>query len=143
MVDEHLGKFMVKLRVGSLCTGSGMDFAATRSLAQEIRCYFLENSIDIQVIVENSFACEKSAWKRKWIKRVHKPRHLFKDVNELAEKDEVWDCMSMTFAKVPKVDILISGFNCQSVSLMNVLRRKNKDTIKKGKGKSGSTLCQS
>ena len=64
--DKGSGKVKVILRVGSLCAGSGMNFAGTKALAHALTAKF-DTECGLVVESQNVYACESSPWKRKFI----------------------------------------------------------------------------
>lgn len=123
-----------EFRVGSICTGSGMDFHVAVSFV-----HYVNKILGVKIKLVKSFACEKVKWKREWIQRAHAPNAIFGSAKDLANGRGI-DHTSGKEVDVPGVDNCIGGFPCTDSSLLNNSRWKHNNCVKKGEGKTGETL---
>ena len=93
--------------------------------------------------VEHSFSCEYAPRKQAWIRENFPNLEiLFKDVTEL-KKNKVVNVLTKELVEVPKVDILIAGFVCKSVSTENNQRMDHKNISAKPPAKPERRLMAS
>ena len=119
------------LKVCSMCSGTDSPIAVLQNL---------EKALGGKLKVEHSFSCEYAPRKQAWIRENFPNLEiLFKDVTEL-KKNKVVNVLTKELVEVPKVDILIAGFVCKSVSTENNQRKKYKNCIREATGKTGETF---
>ena len=93
------------LRVGSICTGSGMCGIALRQLQK--------HGI-VQGDVEYVFQCEANATKRHFLQETQHSRFVFSDACKLVAGD--WEARSASTMIAPPVDLLVTGTECKGFS---------------------------
>lgn len=119
------------LRVGSMCSGTDSPIVVMKKLATA-----LKNKLR----VEHTFSCEFDPRKREWIKEnFPELKLLFGDVNEL-KSGQATNWLTEELVKVPKVDVVIAGFVCKSVSSENNEREQFANCIEEACGKTGETF---
>jgi site-specific DNA-cytosine methylase len=100
----------------------------------------LRRALPGRLSVKHVFSCESDPKKRKWIlDNFPSVTLLFGDVKELHTG------MAMNYVTgkrepVPAVDIVVAGFVCKSVSIMNSQREQFQDCIRQAKGQTGETF---
>ena len=122
------------LKVGSMCSGTDSPIAVLQNL---------EKALGGKLKVEHSFSCEYAPRKQAWIRENFPNLEiLFKDVTEL-KKNKVVNVLTKELVEVPKVDILIAGFVCKSVSTENNQRMDHKNISAKPPAKPERRLMAS
>lgn len=128
---DGLRKTGGSLRVGTMCSGTDSPVAVMKAL-QEV----MDNKIEI----EHTFSCEFEPKKQQWIKdNFPSLELLFGDIKEL-QSGKAMNYMTNTMVEVPRVDIVVAGFVCKSVSLENNEREKYSNCIQEASGATGVTF---
>lgn len=128
------------LRVATLCTGTSIAFDTVHTWHS-----LLTSALgDTRVHLSPQYLCsfEKVARKRKFLLDTssHLPTSVFGDLRVLHHSAEALNYMSGNFEAVPSADLVIAGFECDSVSLLNTERAKFSDCITQAKGSTGETF---
>jgi site-specific DNA-cytosine methylase len=119
------------LKVGTMCSGTDSPVAVLKGLAKALGGKFP---------IEHTFSCEFDGKKREWIKdNFPSLKMLFGDVLDL-RTGTAFNYITNQDTSVPKVDIVIAGFVCKSVSSENNDREKFANCIKEAIGKTGETF---
>lgn len=114
-----------------MCSGTDSPIVVMKKLSKALKG---------QLCVEHTFSCEFDPRKREWIKENFPTlKLLFGDVNEL-KTGTATNWLTEEVVTVPKVDVVIAGFVCKSVSTENNEREKFSNCIKEGCGKTGETF---
>ena len=98
------------LRVGTVCAGTDGVMAAVRAAADHCG-----------VVVEHTFTCEISEWKREFAHNntapPERPKHRFSDCQQFIQGELTDVDTGLTLAgKDLQIDILIVGFSCKTLS---------------------------
>ena len=123
-----------KVVVGSACSGTDSPIIALRHLSSASQPKAGE--------ITHAFSCENQKRKREWITSNFGKdlQALFGDVHELSA-DSAYDFVSQQHVPIPRVDLLIAGFVCKSVSTENNDRGKYVDCIQQSAGQTGDTFA--
>ena len=123
-----------RIRYGDLFSGSGVSSYVAEELVDVCK---LALGVDVQFVHE--FSCEIVEWKRSWILHHFNPKLLFADATDLIGTSAK-DMKSGEFATIPLLDILLAGFECDSVSkLFNSANDFQGSCVRQGQGKTGKT----
>jgi site-specific DNA-cytosine methylase len=125
-----------RVDVGTLFSGCEIFYDELTAIQM-----FLAATMSMTFEFEHTLAAENVEWKRQFIMDRHAPRHCFGDVVALAANDWVGtDHVSGKTIRMPSVHLLAAGFECDTVSLFNTSRNKDKkECMKLGTGKTGTT----
>ena len=122
------------LRVGTMFSGCDVAVKALDAIQE----HWSEVGMELQF--HHLFACEIEEWKQEFILHHLNPQFMFEDAVELARNDWVGqDTISEKHVKVPDIDLLFAGFECDSVSALNASRNKSSNCVAEGTGKTGIT----
>jgi site-specific DNA-cytosine methylase len=129
---SHLGR----VEVGTLFSGCEIFYDELIAIQM-----LLAATMSMTFDFELTLAADNVEWKRQFTMDRHAPKHCFGDVVALAANDWVGaDYVSGKTMRVPSVHLLAAGFECDTVSLFNTFRNKDKkDCMKLGTGKTGTT----
>ncbi len=134
--------------VATGCSGSDLVFHVLAKLQA-----FWHETIGIDVSFSHLFACEKQEWKRQWILHHWQPQFLFPDICAFGENyegedpvvlrslPECKDLLSEATVPVPRADVWVCGFECDSVSSLNHRASENHGCIATGSRKTGRTAA--
>ena len=128
------------LRVATLCTGTSIGFDTLHAWHSLLTSAFGDKRAHLSPQYVCSF--EKVARKREFLlgSSDHLPTSVFGDVQVLHHSTEALNYMSGRFEPVPSADLVIAGFECDSVSLLNAERAKFSNCITEAKGSTGETF---
>ncbi|CAE7458520.1 ZMET5 [Symbiodinium microadriaticum] len=118
------------LRVGTMCSGTDAPVLVARALERALRPHGSELSF------QHAFSVEYDVKKQEFLKaNFPECPLLFKDCVQMGRK-RAWEVLSEKPQPVPDdVDILVAGFSCKDLSLMNSYRKALHEM-----GQSGATL---
>ena len=109
------------LRVGSLCTGSGMGEVAVHRLASRLGPFVSGTDIDVDIV----FSCEYDAAKAQFLMSSEHGQSVpcFKNITDMgAEYAAVWPRVAADASEphaIEDVDLLLSGWSCKDLSSMS------------------------
>ena len=134
-ISSWTARFGKRLTVGSMFSGSDL-------LNWGLHCLQLlwAQRYDLHVEFEHVFSADKVPWKQDFLDAAWAPKLIFGDVVELSKKS--WcgpEYKSGRELPVPPVQILVAGFECDSVSSLSRDRSRNKDCMEQGSEKTGRT----
>ncbi|CAE7534394.1 ngoBIM [Symbiodinium pilosum] len=118
------------LRIGTMCSGTDAPMLVARALERALR------PLGSKLGFQHAFSVEYDARKQEFL-QANFPECplLFKDCVQMGRK-RAWDVLSRKPQPIPNdLDILIAGFSCKDLSLMNSYRKALQEM-----GQSGSTL---
>ena len=121
------------IRFATGCSGTDVFSLAVSSL-QEV----LSASFGCSIVFEHVFSVEVVAWKQDFIRRHFRPSAIFSDITSLLDGFSV-DVTTNEKTCIPHVDWWIAGFECDSVSSLNLNRKDNKACVAVGEEKTGRT----
>ena len=132
-ISSWAAKFGKRLTVGSLFSGSDL-------LKWALRCLQVlwSQRYDLHFEFEHVFSADKVPWKQAFLGAAWAPKHIFGDVVELS--NNYWcglEYQSGRALPVPSVQILVAGFECDSVSYLARDRSRNADCMEQGVEKIG------
>ena len=123
-----------KIMFGTMC--SGMEVVCWALLAIQTS---LRTVLQLEANFIHTFAVELHPGKRDFIKNYYKPGAIYGNVLGMAQ-DELLDWRSGTVKHVPRVQVLVAGFECDSVSAQNNTRGEFQDCVARGVGSTGTTF---
>lgn len=127
------------VRVATLCSGTDVGMEALRIWLSLFDDELGTAMNGFQMSYE--FACEISETKQTFIMTFgnSRPRLLFADVRHL-HLDATVDLLTGAMVPIPTVDLVLGGFECDSVSALNVHASKHRACILTGTGATGETF---
>ncbi|CAL1150989.1 unnamed protein product [Cladocopium goreaui] len=133
MCDEHLPKPLLQkqvLRIGTMCSGTDAPVLVARALERALKP---EGS---QLAFDHVFSVEYDSRKQEFLKANFPGCPLlFRDCTQMGRKRAL-EVLSKKPQPVPgNLDILVAGFSCKDLSMMNSYRKTLQEM-----GQSGSTL---
>eukprot|EP00435_Cladocopium_sp_Y103_P030803 s1198_g7.t1 len=133
MCDEHLPKPLLQkqvLRIGTMCSGTDAPVLVARALERALKP---EGS---QLAFDHVFSVEFDSKKQEFLKaNFPECPLLFRDCTQMGRKRAL-EVLSKKPQPVPgNLDILVAGFSCKDLSMMNSYRKTLQEM-----GQSGSTL---
>ena len=109
------------LRMGSLCTGSGMGEVALQRLAERLGPFVSGTPVEVEVV----FSCEYDEAKAQFLMSCEHGHSApcFKDITDMgAEYAAVWPRVAGDATQhhaIQDVDLLVSGWSCKDLSTMS------------------------
>ena len=88
--------------------------------------------------VLHAFSCDIDPTRRRFIKRYHRPLHMFGDALHLSG-DTAFCLLTQSMVVVPSVDLCHCGFVCKDISKLNIHRNANRESIIDGFGNTAVT----
>ena len=127
LAKAHLQRRANVITLGTCCSGTDV-------------CSFAVNEVMLALggAMEHEFSCEMHETKQRFIRRFHAPKKMFQDVTTLAHMS--LDVISMSQRVVPSVDVVIAGFSCKDVSILNKHSARNKGCVLEGSLRTGGTF---
>ncbi len=98
----------------------------------------MENEFASTFGFQHRWACEKVEWKVLFMQAMFPNVPMFENIHELHK--ELATLVDKTQRPVPKIDIGIFGFECDSIAAANNHRASNSSCIEDESGKTGQTF---
>ncbi len=125
------------IHVGTGCSGSEVLMHVLSTLHD-----FWYRKLGLDAQTKHLFAVEIVEWKRQWIMQHFSPEVIFEDISAfLTDSQLLKDTVSGNIVPVPTVDLWVCGFECDSVSALNIHAAENRRSISRGTGKTGQTAA--
>ena len=99
----------------------------------------MEVCYGVKVKVVHKFSMENVEYKQRWILHHFNPELLFDDMTKFVDDDQLKDIITDSPQSVPQVDLYVVGFECDTISPLNLVGKQGQDVVSKGAGKTGKT----
>ena len=122
------------LKIASGCSGTdlfkfGLDAANN----------YWKGNFNMEIAVDHVFSVDHDPGKQKWLLDHFSLSYLFKEMKEVA-KGWAYDLRSKRYVHVPRSNLWIFGFECDSISSYNVNASENRCCAQDFSDKTGSSL---
>ena len=134
-IDELADAVGNKLIFATACSGSDLIVPALKLLLSVWQKQF-RTQLEANVL----FAAEDKVWKQEFIQKVHQTKVIFENVMDL-EGDRAMDAVSKSMVRVARAHMLMAGFECDSISGLNIDSAANKGCVGREEGRSGQTAA--
>jgi hypothetical protein len=115
-----------KIRVACFCAGAMTEEVALGRIRQiwDLK-YQQEHGVAIDI--ELTMVVEKNDKKRANLLAAHHIKHCYADMIAVGEGKRVWDFALEKMGQPPDVDMVISGYPCKDLSLLNNAKKRFRD----------------
>lgn len=129
------------IQLATLCTGCSVALDVLDMWEQLLKSAIGSGRVHFGIQYCCSF--EWSARKRLFLEQTspRQPELVFGDVRVLQVSDEAVDLRSGSWATVPTAHLLVAGFECDSVSMLNRRRAQFRECINLQQGSTGQTFA--
>lgn len=138
-IREHLLSLRRPIRIATACSGTDLCIPVLQTLEAVLLDIFSMNNFMRCEMFEHCWSCEKEGFKQRFICEVHKVDHLYEDLTQLGCTTG-YNLITGAVEHIPSFDLLICGWSCKDISMLNTKRIKDSDQLIGSHGTSGTTF---